>query len=181
MYFKYFDDIDYEIDGYAKTAVDLLRSVLPDNIDLGNYYIFQKYMITSGERPESVANTLYQNPNYYWVLLVINNMINPYLDWPMSDEEVENFTIAKYGAENIYNVHHYYWLGDPYHKDYSWLDEVDSQDPVILRAQFVIPMTNLEYEIETNMNKKTIVAVNPKVISQFVDAYNNALQGKLAS
>jgi len=181
MYFKYFDEIDYEVDGYAKTAVDLMRAVLPDNIDLGDFYIFQKYVVSSGERPENVAYTLYQNPNHYWVLLVLNNVVNPYLDWPMSDEEVQAYAIKKYGADAIYDVHHYYWLGDPYHADYSRLDEVDRQDPEILRAQFVVPMTNLEYENQVNLNKKTILAINPRVISQFIDAYNNAIQGKLAT
>lgn len=177
-YFKYFDTIEYEVDGYTKTAVDLLRAVLPDDIDLGDFYIFQRYQVTSGERPESVAYKLYQNANHYWVLLVINNIINPYIDWPMSDEEVEEYTKTKYGPDNIFNVHHYYWLGNPYHKDLSWVDEVDSKDPTILSAQEVIPMTNLEYEIEQNAAKRTIVAVNPRLVSQFADAYNKALKGQ---
>jgi hypothetical protein len=178
MYFKYFDEIPYVIDGYAKQAIDLMRAVLPDNVDLGDFYIFQKYTVSSGDIPESAAYQLYQRADYYWVLLVINNMVNPYLDWPMSDEEVELYATKKYGADALYDVHHYYWLNDPYHKDYSWLDEVDRVDPIKLRAQFVVPMTNLEYEIEQNINRRDIVAINPRVVSQFVDAYNNALQEK---
>ncbi len=176
MYFKKFGEITYSKDGYSKTAKNILKAVLPKFNNVNGTFVFQKYMVSSGQRPETVANELYSEPNYYWVLLVLNDIVNPFIDWPLSDEEVELFTIKKYGIGEEYSVHHFYWRDTG-----KWLDEVDEAAQRLLypnNPENVIPVSNLEYEIEINREKKSIIAINPKYIQQFVEAYNQALEGK---
>lgn len=181
-FFQYFDTIVYDQDGIVQKAVNIVEAVQPANLDLGNFYIFQKYQVNSGELPESISYKLYNTTDYFWTLLVINNIVNPYLDWPLSDNQVELFTAKKYGAGNEYDIHHYEWTGVDGHKVMP-LDEVDSAAAAAhtlpgLGTNY-ISYTNLAWEILQNQSKKAILVINPLVISKFVEAYNNALQGKV--
>jgi len=181
-FFQYFDTIVYDQDGIVQEAVNIVQAVQPANLNLSDFYIFQKYQVQSGEIPESVSYKLYSTTDYFWTILVINNIVNPYLDWPMSDDQVELFTTKKYGAGNEYNLHHYQWTGTDGHAANMPLDSFDTASAVAgtlpgLGSTYV-GYTNLAWEIETNMNKKAIIVINPIVISKFVEAYNNALQGK---
>ena len=37
---------------------------------------FEKYTIQNNERPEQIADKVYGNVNYDWVVLLVNNIIN---------------------------------------------------------------------------------------------------------
>ena len=43
---------------------------------------FEKYTIQNNERPDQVAQKVYGNVNYDWVVLLVNNIINVYDEWP---------------------------------------------------------------------------------------------------
>lgn len=181
-YFQYFDTVVYDQDGIVQEAVNIVQAVQPANLNLSDFYIFQKYQIQSGEIPESVSQKLYKTTDHFWTLLVINNIVNPYLDWPMSDDQVELYTAKKYGAGNEYNVNHYEWTGTDSHKAGMPLDSIDSAAAGAgtlpgLGSKYVA-FTNLAWENLVNQGKKAIIVINPLVIANFVEAYNNALQGK---
>lgn len=180
-FFQYFDEIVYDQDGIVQKAVNIVQSVQPANLDLGNFYIFQKYQVISGETPESVSYKLYNTTDYFWTLLVINNIVNPYLDWPLSDDQIELMVAKKYGAGNEYNIHHYEWTGKDSHIVMP-LDEIDTAAAAAGTlpglGNLYISYTNLAWEIQENQSKKGILVINPIVIANFVEAYNNALQGK---
>ena len=42
---------------------------------------FKKYTIKDGERPETLAEKIYGNQFYDWVILLTNNMVNAQYDW----------------------------------------------------------------------------------------------------
>lgn len=181
-YFQFFDDVIYDQDGIVQKAVNIVTAVQPADLDLGNFYIFQKYQVNSGQTPESVSYKLYGTTDYFWTLLVINNIVNPYLDWPLSDDQVEAATSKKYGAGTEYDLHHYEWTGTDSHVAMP-LDEVDAAGALAGTlpglGSLYVKYTNLAWEIQENMKKKAILVINPLVIAKFVEAYNNALQGKV--
>lgn len=182
-YFQYYDTIVYDQEGIIQEVVNIVQAVQPADINLGDFYIFQKYQVASGEIPESVSQKLYATTDYFWTLLVINNLVNPYLDWPMSDDQVELYTTKKYGAGNEFALNHYEWTGsDGIHVSGLPLDQVDTAAAIAGTlpgaGTAYISYTNLAWEIQVNMKKKAIIVINPTVIAQFVEAYNNALQGK---
>ena len=182
-YFQYFDSIIYDQDGIVQEVVNIVQAVQPANLNLSNFYIFQKYQVQSGEIPESVSYKLYNTTDHFWTILVINNIVNPYLDWPMSDDQVELYTTKKYGAGNEYAINHYEWTGtDGKHLAGMPLDQIDAAAATAgtlpgLGSQYV-SYTNLAWEIQQNQSKKAIIVINPTVIANFVEAYNKALQGK---
>ena len=175
MFFRKFGSIPYALDGYNKTVTNILTAALPRRSTVDETYIFQRYKVASGQTPEAVADELYQLPQDFWTILVINDIVNPYLDWPMSDEEVEIYTVKVHG--DPYGIHHYTWL-----ETGKWLDEVDeafwrSQPPEDL-PELIHPVTNLEHEINVNNEKRDIIVITPRYISQFIESFNKALEGK---
>ena len=68
---------------------------------------FTKYQIVGGERPDNVANKIYNNPNYDWIILLSNNIINIQDEWPMTNRTFELYMNKKYGVTNYDNIHHY--------------------------------------------------------------------------
>ena len=73
---------------------------------------FTKYKIIGNERPDNVAEKIYDDPTLDWVILLSNNIINIQTEWPMSENSYRNFLIDKYGNdENIGATHHYECTG----------------------------------------------------------------------
>lgn len=68
---------------------------------------FDKYQIIGEERPDQVAKKVYGSPQYDWVILISNNIINLREEWPLSDSEFSNLIQTKYTSTELTQVHHY--------------------------------------------------------------------------
>lgn len=106
-YFDMLPNIYYSAKGDGKFTVmkDLLSRVklianVKDNI-LG----FDYYDIKDGETPEMIAHLYYGDVNLHWTILVANDIIDYYEDWPMSVQKFEEFVKEKY--DNAQAIHHY--------------------------------------------------------------------------
>lgn len=106
-YFDMFPNIYYSAKGDGKFTImkDLLARVklianVKDNI-LG----FDYYDVKDGETPEMIAHKYYGDVNLHWTILVVNDVIDYYEDWPMSVQRFEQFVKDKY--DNPQGIHHY--------------------------------------------------------------------------
>ena len=61
-----------------------------------NPLLYLPYTVSEGERIEDVANFYYGSTDYAWLVCMANNIIDPYHDWPLSEEEFKDYIIAKY-------------------------------------------------------------------------------------
>jgi len=59
-------------------------------------YISLPYTIKDGDRPEDIAYYYYGSTDYTWLVLLANNIIDPYHDWPLSEDNFEKYLIEKY-------------------------------------------------------------------------------------
>ncbi len=92
---NYFDKlpiIDYN--GYKVRDLSRRNRVLPSSIS--NPYLFLPYTITDEDKPEDIAYYYYGSTDYTWLVLLANNMIDPYHDWPLKDEDFHKYIIKKY-------------------------------------------------------------------------------------
>lgn len=176
-YFKKFQKEEYTAQpGHTAVAQRLLTSILPRHIGVDKTFVFQRYTVQSGERPEVLADKLYKDAHLWWVFFVINDLVSPYHDWRMADEELDEYTARKYGAGEVNTIHHYRWISTG-----KTCDEVDeaafrAMDPSALPVD-VEPVTNLGYETEKNLRRGEIIVVAPRYLSLFVDSYQRAIQG----
>lgn len=70
--------------------------------------IYSPHTIINGQRPDQLSYELYDNEAYYWIILQINEIVDVHNEWPLSNIELDNFIIKKYGnVEKSNEVHHY--------------------------------------------------------------------------
>tara|TARA_R100001082_G_scaffold107873_1_gene82338 strand:+ start:94 stop:858 length:765 start_codon:yes stop_codon:yes gene_type:complete len=75
--------------------------------DLQNIFtVFDKYEIPDEYRPETVAEEMYGSAELDWVVLTTANIINVRNDWPLSNRDIYDFALNKYG--NDLNATRYY-------------------------------------------------------------------------
>ena len=74
----------------------------------GNVTVFNKYIIEDGERPDTIANVLYKNSKFDYVVIIVAGITNINHEWPLQDFQMYNFALNKYGSEIEMNkIHHY--------------------------------------------------------------------------
>jgi hypothetical protein len=60
--------------------------------------IFYQYRVKDGERPDMIAHDYYGNSNYFWIIYLVNDIVDPYFDWPMSQRTFDRYIVEKYGS-----------------------------------------------------------------------------------
>lgn len=131
------------------------RFILNAKTSVNNVPLFLDYIIKDWESPENIAYKLYDSCDYAWIILLANNIINPYTDWLLSNDELEEFIYNKYKNRSS-DIHHYEYNGLIYY------------EPIMGAT----PITNYEYEYDKNEQKRKIRVVYPELLSQVVDALN---------
>ncbi len=177
-FFKKFPTISYSKDGYSKDAMNILAASVLKRINVDKSYVYQSYDVPSGASPESLAYDLYKDPTLCWTFFLVNGMVNPILDWPMSDEVLEEVVAIKYGS-----IHHIIYFTDV--ETGFRLDDVAEANVRAWLADGnpmpanVHPVTALEHEAEKNRKRGKIKIITPRYINQFVDLFNKSIEGKI--
>lgn len=107
MYFKYFPQIQYP---YYDTEEKLIKKS-SKNVTLRvkfseylkNYKTnFEEYTIRDSERPDTLAYRLYDRSDLHWIFFIINDIINPYYSWPLSNRDLQSFIDEKYKGSSFF-------------------------------------------------------------------------------
>lgn len=61
-----------------------------------NDYIY--YTIKNGETPEIISYNYYGTTDYWWIILLYNNIFDPFYEWPLSETDLEQY--VKDNTEN---------------------------------------------------------------------------------
>jgi Base plate wedge protein 53 len=93
-YFKNFKQIQYA----NNTVIDITeRVVMLSNVQR-NPYVYYPYDITNGIRADQLANETYKDPFTSWMLYLSNDVVDPYYEWYMDQNQFDEFIVAKYGS-----------------------------------------------------------------------------------
>lgn len=155
---EYLPFIEYQFDGKTVIIRDVIAQVELSRQIKSKQSLYQIYEISDGETPHDVAFKFYSNPNLNWIVLVVNDIRDPYFDWPMNSEVLLEYTKAKY--DDVNGVHHY---------------EVDGREVQTNSSEFAVPITNIEYETSINDSKKRIRILAQEVVPVFVAEVEKAL------
>jgi len=174
-YFSYFPKMYYDAvqDGTTspKLVTDILRRVKIRDGVKSNSLIFNKYRVINGESPEIVSYRFYESVDYYWVLLLINNIKDRFYDWPLTDQGFESYVNGKYSNPGA--IHHYeisQTSGETTSLDNSHLIEVNST------ATGATSVSNYEYERRLQDNKSLINVLKKKYLSEFVEEFSKLVR-----
>jgi len=90
-YFNYFNQVFYDISGDNKTydtITNLTTKFSFSSAIKDNSVLFYKYSVIDGETPEVLAHKLYGSSEKHWILLSVNNITDPRLEWPIEQRSL---------------------------------------------------------------------------------------------
>lgn len=95
---NYFDKIpSIEYDGHTVKNL-LARAKLSDNVR-NNRLAFYPYTLDSSvDRVDTVSNNYYDSPGYSWLIWMANDVVDPYYDMPLSEDDFFAHLAKKYGS-----------------------------------------------------------------------------------
>ena len=145
---------------------------------------FTKYQIQGNNRPDNVAFEVYGNSSLDWLVLTCNNIINIQTEWPLPQQQFDNYMLEKYGDyDTLYNgIHHYETVevknnqgvvivpaGLQVESDYSvsYYDYIN--DSQITENDAVVAVTNYEYEERQEDKKRNIFLLKPRYLNVVID------------
>lgn len=110
-YFQDFPKIPYDIDKKGNTVDVTNIFVRYKIIDIfkKQQAVYYEYSVKDGERPDVIAAKYYEDASLDWIILLVNNIIDPQFDWPLDNRSFKNFIAKKYGsmATAMSQTHHY--------------------------------------------------------------------------
>ena len=176
MYFTKFPKMLYDIkqDGTSKVVTDIFRRIKVREKIKDNISLLDKYDVGEGETPETVAFKVYGDTNYFWIICLMNNVVNRFYDWPLDEFVFQQYVADKYS--NPEGIHHYEitqssgkQTGDG-PADYSHKLEVNSDT---VGAESV---SNIEYERRLQDQKRQIKILPKSYISVFENEFDNLIR-----
>jgi hypothetical protein len=168
-FFRQFPRTFYNIDNTLVNIPDIFRRVVPTDL-FDNMSYMLEYDIQDGQKPEHISYDMYDTVDYYWLILVCNNIIDPYHDWPKSQLDLVEFAKQRYGEENLNKVNHY----------------VDSTD-VNIRVNFdqtkfnlneISIVTNIQHETNVNESKRRIKLPRTDVVEELAGQFRSLIRGR---
>jgi len=174
-YFSRFPLMAYDMEGNQqyKLLPNILRRVKLRSGLRSGAFLFDKYDVKDGERPEDVAFKWFGDAELHWVILMTNNITDRYYQWPLSQPQFQEHIADKYGAGNEDAVHHYEKTqdsGPTSSRDNSHLVECneDDENPAII--------TNRQYEQRKQDEYRQIQLLDKRFLGAFVDEFEDLIK-----
>jgi len=189
-YFNLIPDFDYvsrlpdaKISDYIRVKNFFRRASLREDI-YQNLTFFTKYPIEGDDRPDNVAQKVYENPSLDWLILLANNISHIPSEWPMSQIDFDEFLLEKYGDYNtLYNgIHHHETIevkdrneviivraGLEVNSDFTqtYYDYYDAE--MKTKSNITRPVTNYEYEEKLENKKREIFILKQEYLTVILD------------
>jgi hypothetical protein len=105
-YFRYYPSVLYNFDNKNTTydvATNIMSKVAFEEEFKNNSVIYYEYAVTDGETPEILADKVYGSPERHWIILSLNNILNPLTDWPIEQRSLGSIIDKKYQAAEYAN------------------------------------------------------------------------------
>lgn len=143
----------------AVILTDITRNIRFRRDVLANITVYDYYDIVEGETPEIVAEKIYGNAMYHWIVMLVNERYDYLGDWPLTQANLDQYVIDKYGA-NATAIHHY-----------------ENANGIIVSSDYpsAVPYTNANYEAEVNESKRRIKIISRDLISTILKNYKDEI------
>ncbi len=186
-YFSNFPQIQYTLPSLnqVNTVTDVTRRFVIRDFYKKNLFSFFKYDIIEGQRPDSVAYELYGDSTLDWLILLPNEILDPYFQWPLSQNQLNEMMRKKYGSVSaaMAQVHHYEQIIQPRTETVNSDGEkivitertlqVDQTTYISLAANAKREVTAYDYELANNEKYRTISIIDAAYVPSIVDRFRN--------
>ena len=150
----------------ATLVTDIFRRISLNKFK-SNVVLLQTITVPDGYTIEQVSDKFYGNPDYHWVIMTINEIVDARREWPMGNSDLLAYCKKKYGETGIYETHHYRTAdADKIIVDYDAADLANGD---------IEEVTNIQYEEELNDSKREVKMLDPKYLAEFVSIYSSLI------
>jgi hypothetical protein len=199
-YFSYFPKTVYTLDSSNADAVTSIVSRFGfESSFKNNTAVYYEYNIQDSDTPEIIANKFYGDSEKHWVVLMLNQIIDPQFDWPLDQRTIISFINEKYSANASAGQSGITWAQGNTHSYYKVETRTTNSTNTELQTKLQVDSntyanvaastTNLlledgnsititvsketktyyDYEVEQNENKRTIKLLKPEFVSPIED------------
>lgn len=211
-YFKNFPQTQYYKEGESLTLDTLTNITARFTLDedlKNNSVAYYNYQIIDGETPEMLAHRIYESSEKHWIILAVNNIIDPQYDWPLSQRTFTKYIESTYksrantGETGIHwsqnNIASYYKIEertiiqtgnkttDTTRIDKNTYDTlVESDDVVVLSDGYSVQVvvtklekTYYDLELESNERKRVIKILKPELVDSVETEFISVMRDTL--
>ena len=203
-YFSQLPDFEYvnrtedgkRISDYTQVKNLFKRGKLREDIFQETTF-FEQYQIQGDDRPDNVAQKVYGDASLDWVVLLSNNIINLYEEWPLPQASFDAYVLEKYNMDwdKVYNGIHHYESNEVTNsqgvvifpkgvrvgaaQSVSYFDEVNNEQVTVNPVSKAI--INYEYEIKLNDDKRNIFLLKGMYLNIVYDDIEKMMRYKKGS
>jgi len=156
MYFNQLGKIKYQ----HYNVVDITRRINFIKKVIDNPDFYYEYRLVEHETIETVAFDKLKSVDNFWIILLINEIYDPFYQWYMSLNEVIEYSKLKYGDPEYLHVHHWEKDGIKYNNDTGGATAI----------------SNLDYETELNDSRQIIKIPYPEYVNQIKREFRQLLK-----
>lgn len=193
LLFDNFPQITYSLDDGKSVQVitDILRRVVLSKEFKNNTAFFEEYEVLEGETPEDVSYRFYGTQRLHWLILMINDIINPRFEWPLTGEQMYKQVEKIYdGEDSVYSTNRaknqkgfvvetfFLLTEESTHKNpvrlcYELTDENNTKEPIAYAESDIIDDFESNYEVETLNNEqyRNVKVLKAEVVADVVTEY----------
>ena len=163
MYFSKFPKLNYDIkgDGNLSQFTHILKRVKLAVNASANTKVFDYYQVAMGEKPEDIAFKYYGDASLHWVVLIVNDVIDRFHQWPMGVEAFEQYLQDKYSNPN--GIHHYEIT-----KTSGDTSEVINIGPDKTSHPTAVSVSNYQFEEDVQVQRGQIRILKKDFLVQFI-------------
>ena len=171
---------------------NLFRRVKVREDLFANFMQFDKYKIVGDERPDNVAQKVYDNDDLDWVILLSNNIVDLNNEWPLTQFQLNEFLNEKYSPQQLVSIHHYETLelrdnknqlilpagivvDENFNLEYLSGGQVKSTNSLI-DGRPVKAVTFYDYENDLNDKKRNINVLKPELLGIFIRDFERIMK-----
>ena len=149
---------------------------------------FDYYLVQDNERPDIIAQKIYEDPNLDWVILVTNNITSIRNQWPLSNNELYQYCLEKYGSDlAVMQTKHFETqeVKDNFGRillkkglivDENFKFTYSKDDNTIETVSPAKSVSRYTYEQRINEDKRKIRVLRPGLLSAFITDFRNIMK-----
>lgn len=199
-YFNYFPKTIYSpLDVGEGGGVDFVTNITSrfgfEQAFKENTSVYYKYDIQDSDTPEIIADKMYGSSEKHWIVLMLNDIVDPQYDWPLDQRTFNTFVNDKYSANASIgqtgiswaqqNTHSYYRIekrttistnsysekrieldANTYTNTIETTNTITLNDGNAIRIDVIKETKSYyDYELDENESKRTINILKPEFVS----------------
>jgi hypothetical protein len=147
-YFSLLPKLTYQFENGEYTVIDIFTKIGVKSNFYSNDFLYYEETVDTVKTPEKYSLSKYGSFDYYWLLMLVNQVYNPHTDWPISQDQ--------FGADIKQNetkkTFYVYENGPIVPNDILYLNDsqygvIESWNPfykeLVIKTNFNLPTTNL--------------------------------------